>query len=184
MPPSDTDLAFDKLVEDIISNKSNIWTSSKVHENYLLHGGKGCRKAVFAKLQKHFDENWLFSLLSSLLVFCDTVPSVFKLVDDNDDDGMIQNICKAIRRECKNLVHDKNKYTIRIDKQTGINSVSATLTSLLENMSDNPWFKLPSIVIGNIITSTVTNQPTPLQIGLGVTLGKKSLVQQFHLLLK
>ena len=124
--------------------------------------------------------NWLFSLLSSLLVFCDTVPSVFKLVDDNDDDGMIQNISKAIHEECKNLVHDKNKYTIRIDKQTGIKSVSATLISLLENMSDNPWFKLPSIVIGNIITSAVTNQPTPLQIGLGVTLGKKSLVQQFH----
>ena len=177
---SDTDLAFDKLVEDIISNKSNIWTSSEVHEKNLLHGGKGCRKSAFAKLQKHFDENWLFSLLSSHLVFRDTVPSVFKLVDDNDDDGMIQNISKAIHEECKNLVHDKNKYTIRIDKQTGINSVSATLISLLENMSDNPWFKLPSTVIGNIITSAVTNQPTPLQIGLGVTLGKKSLVQQFH----
>ena len=67
--------------------------------------------------------------------------------------------------------------------QTGINFVSATLISLLEmleNLSDDPWFKLPSIVIGNIITSAVTNQPTPLQIELGVTPGKKSLVQQFH----
>ena len=128
---SDTDLAFDKLVEDIISNKSNIWTSSEVYENYLLHGGKGCRKAVFAKLQKHFDDKLVvFSAqgLSSLLVFRDTVPSVFKLVEDNDDNGMIQNISKAIQRECKNLVHDKNKYTIRVDKQTGINSVSATLS--------------------------------------------------------
>ena len=62
----------------------------------------------------------------------------------------------------------------------GINSVSAALISLLENLSDDPWFKLPSIVIGNIITNAVTNQPTPLQIGLGVTLSKKSHVQQFH----
>ena len=92
----------------------------------------------------------------------------------------IQSISKAIHRECKNLVHDKNKYTIHVDKQTGINSVSATLISLLENLSDDPWFNLPSKVIGNIISSAVTNQPTPLQIGLGVTLGKKSLVQQFH----
>ena len=53
---SDTDLAFNKLVEDITSNKSNIWTFSKVHENYLLHGGKGCCKTVFVKLQKHFDD--------------------------------------------------------------------------------------------------------------------------------
>ena len=30
------------------------------------------------------------------------------------------------------------------------------------------------------ITSAVTNWPTPLQVGLGITLGKKSLVQQFH----
>ncbi len=113
-------------------------------------------------------------------MFRDTVPSVFKLVDDNDDDGMIHNISKAISRECKNLVHDKNKYTIRVDKQTGINSVSATLISLLENLSDDPWFKLSSIVIRKIITSAVTNQPTPLQIGHGVTLGKKRLVQQIH----
>ena len=31
----DTDLAFDELVEDIISNKSNIWTPSEVHENFI-----------------------------------------------------------------------------------------------------------------------------------------------------
>ena len=93
---------------------------------------------------------------------------------------MIQNISKTIHREYKNLVHDKNNHTIQVDKQTGINSVCATLISRLENLSDDPWFKLPSIVIGNIITNAVTNQPTQLQIGFGVTLGKKSLVQQFH----
>ena len=95
-------------MEDIISNKSKIWTSSEVHENCLLHGGEGCRKAVLAKLQKHFgDELVVFSApgLSSLLVFRDAVPSVFKLVDDSDDDGMIHNISKAIHKECKNLVH-------------------------------------------------------------------------------
>ena len=40
-PISDTDLALDKLVEDIISNKSKIWTSSEVHEKYLLNVGEG-----------------------------------------------------------------------------------------------------------------------------------------------
>ena len=124
MPPQvNIDLAFDKLVDNIISNKSNIWTSSEVHENYLLHGGKGRRKAVFAKLQKHFDDKLVvFSApgLSSHLVFHDTIPNVFKLVDDNDDDGLIQNISKAIHRECKNLLHDQNRYTIRVDKQTGL----------------------------------------------------------------
>ena len=133
-------------------------------------------------VQKYFDNKLnVFSApgLSSLLVFRNTVPSVFKLVDDNDDDGMIQNISKVIHRKCKNLVHDKKKYTIRVDKQTGINYVKATLTSLLENLSDDIWFKLPSIVIGNIITSAVTNEPTPLQIVLGVTLARKALCNNF-----
>ena len=128
-------------MEDIISNKQNIWTSSEVHENYLLHGGKGSRKTVFAKLQKQFDDKLVVFFapgFSSLLVFRDTVPSVFKHVDDNDD-----NISKAIHR-VKKPVHDKKKYIIRVVRQTGINSVSATLISLLENLSDDPWFKMPS----------------------------------------
>ena len=83
-----TDSAFDKLVEDITSNKSKIRTFSDVHESYLLHGGKGCRKAVLAKLQKRLDDKLIvFSApgLSNLLVFHDTDPSVFKVLEDNDD---------------------------------------------------------------------------------------------------
>ena len=182
MPPQVIlDWAFDKLVEDITSNKSNIWIFSEVHGNSSLHGGKGCHKAVFAKLQRYFDDKLVaFSApwVSSLLVFRDTVPSVFKLVDDNDDDGMVQNISKSIHRECKNLVHDKNKYTIQVDKYRGINSVSATLISLLGNLSDDPWFKLPSMLLG--ISSQVYKLVNTTQTGLGVTLGKKSFLQQFR----
>ena len=50
-------------------------------------------------MQKHFDDKLIiFSApgLASLLVFHDTDPSVFKVLEDNDDDGMIQNISKAI----------------------------------------------------------------------------------------
>ena len=50
----------------------------------------------------------------------------------------------------------------------------------VRSLSDDPRFKLPSIVIGNFITNAVTDRPTPLHVGLGITLGKKSLVQQFH----
>ena len=116
-------------------------------------------KADLANLQKHFDDKLIaFSApgLPSLLVCHDTDPGVFKVLEDNDDDGMIQSMSKAILKECKHLVHNKDEYTIRVDKQTEI------------------------IIIGNTITSAVTNRPTPLQVGLGTTLGKKSLVQQFH----
>ena len=73
---SDTDLASDKLVEDIISNKSNIWTSSEVHGNYLLHGVKGYRKGGFAKLQKHFDDKLvIFSVQDSPVFWCFVIQS-------------------------------------------------------------------------------------------------------------
>ena len=52
-------------------------------------------------IQKYFDNKLVvFSApgLSNILVFHNTVTSVFKLVDDNDDDGMIQNISKVIHR--------------------------------------------------------------------------------------
>ena len=47
--------------------------------------------------------NWLFSLLQDSPVFRDTVPSVFKLVDDNDDDGMIQISVKQFTESVKIL---------------------------------------------------------------------------------
>ena len=119
------------LIQHLISlwkTSLKIRNFSDVHESYLLHGGKGSRKAVLAKLQKHFNAKLIaFTApgLSSLLMLGDTDQSVFKVLED-DDDGMIQNISKAIFKECKHLVHNKHEYTIRVDKQTGINSVSAT----------------------------------------------------------
>ena len=47
-------------------------------------------------------------------MFRDTEPSVFKVLEDNDDDGMIQNISKAILKECKHLVHNKIEYTFHL----------------------------------------------------------------------
>ena len=164
-------------MDDIISNKSNIWTSSEVHENYYCMVAKDATKLSLKNSRSILMTDWLFSLLQVSSVFwCFVI--LFQVCSNLLMTMMTME--KGIHRECKNRVHDKNKYTIQVDKQTVISSLSATLISLLENLSDDPWFKLPSIVIGNIITSAVTNQPTSLQIELGVTLGKKSLVQQFH----
>jgi hypothetical protein len=39
---------------------------------------------------------------------------------------------------------------------------------------------MPAALIGNIITSLVTNSVTTLQIALGVVLRKRSLIEQFN----
>ena len=45
-------------------------------------------------------------------MFRDTDPSVLKVLEDN---GMIQDISKAILKECKHPVHNKDVYTIRVE---------------------------------------------------------------------
>ena len=67
-------------------------------------------------------------------MFLHTDPSAFKVLEDNDDNGMIQNISKAVLKKCKYLVHNKDECAIFVDKQTEINSVSATLMSLLHSL--------------------------------------------------
>ena len=52
-----------------------------------------------------------------------TDPYVYKVLEGNDGNGMIQRISKAILKNCKYLV---DQYSILVDKQTGINSVIAT----------------------------------------------------------
>ena len=116
---SDTDLAFDKLVEDTISNKSNIWTSSEMHENYIAWWQRMPQSCLCKTAEAIDDKLVVFSApgLSSFLVFRGTVPIVFKLVDNSDKDGMIQKSVKQFTESVKILCMI-NKYTIRVDKQT------------------------------------------------------------------
>lgn len=99
-----------------------------------------CTLKLLAKLQKPFDDKFvIFSTLgiSSPWVFRDTV---FRLVDD-DDDFMIKNISQTIHREYKNVVSDKDKYTIRVDRQMGL--------ILIEQPFSLPWFTLSPIAISS-----------------------------------
>ena len=50
---------------------------------------------------------------------------------------------------------------------------------LLSSISDKLDLTLPSILIGNIITSIINNQPTSLQVALGVLVREKKLLEQF-----
>ena len=127
-------------MKDIISDKSKIWTSTEVHEAYLLHGVKYTIELSFPQ-QKHFDDKLVLffapGLVSSLLVFRDTVPRGFRLVDDNDDDVMIKNISKTIHKECKLLYLIKTSTQSRCISRQGLILLVQPF-SLLENLSNNP----------------------------------------------
>ena len=51
--------------------------------------------------------------------------------------------------------------------------------SILSSISDKLDLTLPSLLIGSIVTSIINNQPTSLQVALGVLVREKKLLEQF-----
>ena len=107
--------------------------------------------------------------------------SLLKLVpsdDDSDLDMSIKNVVKEIAREVKVLNSDKGHYNIRICKETAAESACDTLFAKISPKLDRT---LPAILIGNIITSLLTNSFTTLQISLGVLMkDSKDLVNHLY----
>ena len=101
--------------------------------------------------------------------------------DDSDLDMYINNVVKEIAREVKVLKSEKDHYKIRIFKETAAESACDTILALLAKISPKQDRTLPAILIGNIITSLLTNSFTTFQIALGVlTKESKDLVNYFH----
>ena len=71
-------------------------------------------------------------------------------------------------------------YNTRIDKDLAKEETSSTLLTLLSNVSEKLDNNLPALLIGNIVTSMLTNKPTSLQIALGVQVRQKNRVESLH----
>ena len=86
---------------------------------------------------------------------------------------------KHIRKECSDMEYQRQTYSTKISKDITNESVPDTLQQLLSKLSFDEQ-SLPSLLIGNIITSAVKKHPTPLQIVLGVFFNKKKTIQHMH----
>ena len=122
--------------------------------------------------------------VSNIVVFKNKAPTLLKLVpsdDDSDLDMSIKNVVKEIAREVKVLKPDKGHYNMRICKETAAASACDTILALLAKISLKFDRTLPAILIGNIITSLLTNSFTTLKIALGVLMkDSKDLVNHFY----
>ena len=117
--------------------------------------------------------------LANILLFRSTASNVLRVVDFEEDDKSPEVVAKQIVRECKELCIDKNVYNTRIDKDLAKEETSSTLT-LLSNISEKLDNNLPALLIGNIVTSMLTNKPTSLQIALGVQVRQKNRIESLH----
>ena len=143
------------------------------------------RRQPLKKLAEHFRQDLL--ILSgtgdaSILVFQSKASNVLKQVanEDDDDDAAIGKVAKLIVNESKDLKSDKYKYRTRLNIDDAIADVSSTMLHLLSLVSPTLNSSLSACMVGNIVTSMVTNLPIALKIALGVLVRQKSLIEQLY----
>ena len=184
----DTDLSFEQLISVMIENQSSVWNSIDLFNTYKSTGGdRLTRRQLIQSLVAHFDEELLVltaSGVASIIVFKHKAPALLKLVSDSDDtekDASIAFLAKEIVKETNGIEINKNTYETRLQSETVEKAVSDTLMDLLANLSKKLDHSPAAYLIGNIITSTLKNSPTALQIALGVLMrNSKALISQLN----
>lgn len=86
------------------------------------------------------------------------------------ESSSVNAVAGRVIAETKNLKTEFTHYEVYISKESADFVVSLTLSELLAQISPKLNKTLPSILIGNIVTSVLTGRPTDLQIALGVEL--------------
>ena len=170
------------------SDRSKVWNSLDVEAIYRDNGGFiMSRRSLVEKVVQHFGGE-IISLYSpgmaTLLVFRKYILANLKLVNDDENDDMdecVRKVGKQIMKESKEMKRDFKSYCKHINREMTSESASETLTKLLSAVTPKFQNSLQSIMVGNLVCSVVTCQPTPLQIALGVLLGDhKMLITELY----
>lgn len=183
---SDEQALVDTLAE-ISANPQKVWTSIEIDSLYSDNGGiEYLRRTLVKKVKDHFGDAMIALQshgIATLLVFREHAPKNMKLVDDNTDDDLelcLQKVAKKVTKESKEEKIQLDAYNKHINKEVASACVSETLFDLLTAIS--PKFadhSMQSLMIGSIISSVITNQPTPLQIAIGILMSDhKALITE------
>ena len=109
--------------------------------------------------------------------------ATMKMIKDDDEDDNLETaldvVATHIKKECSMMDYKHQTYHTNTSKEIAEESAPDTLQQLLRKMSIGQQF-LPSLLIGNVITSTIKKHPTPFQIVLGVYFNKKKTVKHMH----
>ncbi len=181
------DGALECLIAHVQENQSRTWHSVELFQAYTDYGGTVLsRKQLIKKLSDHFGAHLLVLSspgIANIIVFRNKASDILRVVDDDDDDldVAITNVSKTVKADVKRIHVDKGHYSTGIDTESAIQSVSTTVLDLLANLSPKLDKTLPALLIGSMITNTLSNHPTQLQISLGILIrDSKALVKQMH----
>ena len=183
----DNDEALQKLVSEMIGDKSKIWNSIDCYKKYQELGGSIIQRRNLAHiLSSTIPDILVLSAegVASVLVFRGKAATILRLVEDNNDDNdvfAIKTVASMIRKECKSLNMDIRNYSTDISIDSAMSQVSTSLASLLMQISDKLDGTQTAALIGSIITAVIKCNATPLQIALAVALNhQKNLINMFH----
>jgi hypothetical protein len=181
-------VAFNETVNVIKHNRTKIWNSIDLEAIYCDKGGcEMSRRTLVQKINEHFGDELV--LLNStgaatMLAFKSHVATSLRLVEDDQNDDMeecIRKVAKQIAKECTDAKAEFNSYSKHIDKDLASECISPTLMKLLSSSKSSFENSFQSLMIGNIVSSVLTNQPTPLQVAIGVFLGHhKMLITELY----
>ena len=183
---TETQSAIQLLVENLRSRRNERWDSVWLMERYIELGGKQMRRSTLI--------NSLCEMLDDLVVLCapgyrsviffrDNTTATLKMIkDEGEEDNLeasLHLVAKQIKTECTKIEYQHQKFSTKISKEIAAESISDTLLQLLSKLSLGDQL-LPSLLIGNIITSSITKHPTPLQIAIAVFFHKKKIIKHMH----
>ena len=156
------------LQQELKSNKSAIWDFIELLERYIELGGQAMRRsALINMVSQDMDDLVVLSApgFRSIVLFRDNNKVTLKMIkyeeEDDDLESALNIVAKHIHGDCLNIKYDHRKYRTTISKQQADESVSDTLQQLLEKLAMS-FDSLPTLLLGNIITSAVNKHPTPL----------------------
>ena len=180
------DDAFLKVCDCMMAEKSRVWNAVELEELYRSHRGELLsRRLLVEKLSDELGPDLLILSgvgVANILLFKNQASKHMKLVVNNEDDidTAIGRVAKAIVRESRQLKREQSTYDTRICLDDALASCSQTLLDVLSYISPKLQRNLPAAMVGNMVTCAVSNNPTLLQIALGVVIREKTNIELLH----
>jgi len=172
-------------MKDTQRQRSQRWVYVWLMGMYVELSGKRMQRSTIINLICDNVEDLVVLLAHGYrsVVFRDSTIATLKMIkyDDADDnrETALDVVATHIKKECSMMDYTHHTYHTNTSKEIAEESAPDNLEQLLRKISIGQQF-LPSLLIGNIITSAIKKRPTPFQIALGVYFNKNKTVKHMH----
>lgn len=150
-----------------------MWHSVEVHKLYTDSGGcLHSRLNLIKALKEQFCNLVVLSApgYAHIITFPNKAASILRLCPDDGDDELnaaISKVAKQINVKFQLTTNNKEKYNLHVSHDNVVEETSMTLMRLCGALSTKLDKTPPALLIGSIVSATISNKATNLQIALG-----------------